>query len=47
MLTAPLLSSDYTIKRINKGLKHIAVFKKELENYTIKRINKGLKHDTI
>ena len=33
----------FTIKRINKGLKHLISFGVTIANFTIKRINKGLK----
>ena len=35
---------NFTIKRINKGLKHLAHIRQVRHNFTIKRINKGLKH---
>ena len=34
---------NFTIKRINKGLKHGFVKLRTVDNFTIKRINKGLK----
>ena len=35
---------NFTIKRINKGLKQKKSTLRALKNFTIKRINKGLKH---
>ena len=34
---------NFTIKRINKGLKRFMSKSRERMNFTIKRINKGLK----
>ena len=34
---------NFTIKRINKGLKPFIVTRNDTLNFTIKRINKGLK----
>ena len=34
---------DFTIKRINKGLKRWSRIPNDVFNFTIKRINKGLK----
>ena len=38
---------NFTIKRINKGLKLIMFCYLELIDFTIKRINKGLKQGAI
>ena len=38
------LSQHFTIKRINKGLKHHTTMEMGKLDFTIKRINKGLKH---
>ena len=39
----PLLLADFTIKRINKGLKPVVGQRFGCYDFTIKRINKGLK----
>ena len=38
---------NYTIKRINKGLKLTKTLKFKNLNYTMKRINKGLKPQSM
>ena len=42
-MPAKINSVDYTIKRINKGLKQARAWLNFALYYTIKRINKGLK----